>query len=324
MDQAVFDCAQAFSAALLNLAMQDERFCIVINDSGETHHATEFQGRFPERMVDVGIAEQNMIGVAAGLANAGRMPWVQSASCFLTARALEQIKTDVAYTNSNVKLCGFVSGLTYGALGGTHHAVDDIAFMRALPNLKVIAPASPRDAVAAMHAAAAIDGPVFIRIISKTMVAEIFPENHRFEFGKSVQLRAGADVTLVGTGLMTSRLLESAALLAGDGIDAQVIHMGSIMPIDEEALALAARGTGRIVVAEDHVLNGGLYGAVAEVIVRTEPVPMLGIGIPNVFAPVGDAGFLFEHFGLTPPALAARIRGWLESGKGRRAHGVAQ
>lgn len=136
MNKTVYDCSQAFSASLLALGAQDERFCIVINDSGETHHATAFQESFPERMVDVGIAEQNMIGVAAGLANAGRIPWVQSASCFLTARALEQIKADVAYTNSNVKLCGFVSGLTYGALGGTHHAVDDIAFMRAIPNLK--------------------------------------------------------------------------------------------------------------------------------------------------------------------------------------------
>lgn len=154
------------------------------------------------------------------------------------------------------------------------------------------------------------------------MVPEIFPEDHKFEFGKSVQLRDGTDVTLIGTGLMTSRLLEAAELLSQHGIDAQVIHMGSIMPIDGEALTMAARKTGRIVVAEDHVLNGGLYGAVAEAIVCTEPVPMLGIGIPKWFAPIGDAEFLFEHFGLTSQAVAERIRVWLNTGKGSSANGA--
>lgn len=311
MNAPMFDCAKTFSSTLLQLAERDPRICIVINDSAETHYATEFEERFPKRMIDVGIAEQNMVGVAAGLANGGFKPWVHSASCFLTARAMEQIKADVAYGKNNIKLCGFVSGFTYGPLGGTHHSIEDLAWMRAIPNLRVIAPASPNDTAAAVRAAVVHDGPVFIRVISKTLVPEIFKDDHRFSFGKSSRLRDGNDLTLIGTGVMTSRLLEAARLLNDRGISARVLHMGSIAPLDEEAVAVAARETGRLVVAEDHVLNGGLYGAVAEVVVREAPVPVLGIGVPNVYAPIGPASFLFEHFGLTAPAIAERIRGWL-------------
>lgn len=311
MSEALHDCAKTFSATLLRLAERDPRICVVINDSAETHHATRFQEQFPSRMIDVGIAEQNMVGVAAGMANAGRMPWVHSASCFLTARAMEQIKADVAYDGANVKLCGFVSGFAYGALGGTHHSCEDLAWMRAIANLKVLAPASPNDTAAAVHAAARHDGPVFIRVISKTLVPEIFPDDHVFTIGQAAKVRDGRDLTLIGAGVMTSRLLETAHSLARAGIEARVLHVGSISPIDEGAIAAAARETGRLVVAEDHVLNGGLYGAVAEVVVRAAPVPVLGIGVPNVFAPVGPASFLFEHFGLTPAAMAERIREWL-------------
>lgn len=322
MSEALHDCAETFSATLLSLAGSDPRLCIVINDSADTHYATAFQDRYPDRMIDVGIAEQTMVGVAAGLANAGRLPWVHSASCFLTARAMEQIKADIAYCNANVKLCGFVSGLAYGALGGTHHSNEDLAWMRAIPNLKVAAPASPRDAAAVARAAAACEGPVFIRIISKTLVPEIFPAEHRFAFGEAAWLRRGADVTLIGTGVTTSRLLEAAGLLAAAGVDAGVLHMGSIMPIDAAAIVEAAGHSGRLVVAEEHGLNGGLYGAVAEVVVRELPVPVLGIGVPNVFAPIGPAGFLFEHFGLTAPAMAGRIQTWLAERHPARGRGV--
>ncbi|MET7988172.1 transketolase C-terminal domain-containing protein [Streptomyces sp. NPDC005281] len=304
------DCATAFSAALLELAHKDERICIVNNDSAETHSALGFQAEFPNRFVDVGIAEQNLVGVSIGLANSGLRPFVYSASCFMASRALEQIK-NAAYTNSNVIFCGFVSGLAYGALGGTHHAVEDLAWMRAIPRMKVLAPATPRDTVAALHEALTHDGPVYIRIVSKLHTPELFPADHTFSYGGSAQLRDGTDVTLIGSGLLTTRLVEAAHLLSEDGVDARVLHLGSIEPIDAEAIATAARETGRLVVAEDHVVNGGLGGAVAEVVVRTTPVPVLQIGIPQVFAPIGPAEFLYEHFGLTAQALAQRVRQWL-------------
>ncbi|MER6522168.1 transketolase C-terminal domain-containing protein [Streptomyces sp. NPDC001553] len=304
------DCATAFSAALLELARKDERICIVNNDSAETHSALGFQSEFPDRFVDVGIAEQNLVGVSIGLANSGLRPFVYSASCFMASRALEQIK-NAAYTNSDVIFCGFVSGLAYGALGGTHHAVEDLAWMRAIPRMKVLAPATPRDTVAALHEALAHDGPVYIRIVSKLDTPELFPADHTFSYGGSAQLRDGADVTLIGSGLLTTRLVEAAHLLAEDGVEARVLHLGSVEPIDTEAIARAARETGRLVVAEDHVVNGGLGGAVAEVVVRTTPVPVLQIGIPQVFAPIGPAEFLYEHFGLTAQGLAQRVRQWL-------------
>jgi transketolase len=312
VSERLHDCAEAFSAALLELATEDERICIVVNDSAETHHATEFQSRFPERMIDVGIAEQNMVGVAAGLANAGRLPFVHSASCFLTARGMEQIKADVAYERANVKLCGFVSGLAYGPLGGTHHSLEDIAWLRTIPNMRVVAPASPNDTAAAVRTLAADDGPAFIRVISKTRVPEIFPEEHGFELGRAVRCREGGDVTMIGTGLMTSRLLAAAEILERRGIHAGVLHMGSIAPIDEDAIASAAAATGRLVVAEEHVTNGGLYGAVSEVVVRRRPVPVLTISVPNRFAPIGPSDWLLEHFGLTAEGVGERVAGWME------------
>ncbi len=305
------ECAVAFSAALLARAEADERIVIVINDSAETHHATEFEARFPERLFDVGIAEQNMVGVAAGLANGGRVPFVHSASCFLTARAMEQIKADVAYPGANVKLCGFVSGLAYGALGGTHHSTEDLAWMRAIPNLRVLAPATPIDSAAAVEACAELDGPVFVRLVSKTETPEIFDAGHRFAIDRATTVREGADVTLVGTGLSTTRLLDAATILAGAGIEARVLHMGTVSPLDAEAIARAAAETGRLVVAEDHVVSGGLGGAVSEAVVGSHPVPVLLLGVPDVFAPIGPAEWLHEHFGLTAERLAERISRWL-------------
>ncbi|MEZ5077265.1 MAG: transketolase C-terminal domain-containing protein [Solirubrobacterales bacterium] len=305
------ECAAAFSAALLERGVEDERIVIVINDSAETHFATEFATRFPERVFDVGIAEQNMVGVAAGLTNAGRVPFVHSASCFLTARAMEQIKADVAYANANVALCGFVSGLAYGALGGTHHSTEDLAWMRAIPNLRVMAPATANDSAAAARALAAHEGPAFVRVISKTLVPEIFPREHEFVLDRALTVREGSEVTLIGTGLGTTRLLGAAEILTAAGIEARVVHMGTVSPIDAEAVASAAAETGRIVVAEDHVVSGGLGGAVAEAVVQSQPVPMLLLGVPDSFAPIGPAEWLHEHFGLTAERLAERITEWL-------------
>jgi transketolase len=312
--EALHDCAQVFSATLLELAEDDERICIVINDSAETHHATAFAERHPERIVDVGIAEQNMVGVAAGLANGGRRAFVHSASCFLSARAMEQVKDDVAYERADVTLCGFVSGMAYGALGGTHHSNEDLAWMRAIPNLRVAAPGSPRDTAAVVRTLVAEGGPAFVRILSKTKVPELFGADHAFQFGRAAWLAHGTDVTLVGTGLTTSRLLRASELLERDGVSAGVLHMGSISPIDEDAIVAAVEESGRLAVAEEHVTSGGLGGAVAEVVVRTRPAPVLSLGVPDVFAPIGPPAWLHEQFGLTAEALAERVGAWLDGG----------
>ncbi|MGW3473159.1 transketolase family protein [Saccharopolyspora sp. NPDC000995] len=313
----LLDCVSAFAGELLRLADEDDRVCIVNNDSADTHLANDFQREFPARFVDVGIAEQNMAGVAAGLANAGKVPFVHSAACFL-ARATEQIK-NAAYTGANVKFCGFVSGLAYGALGGTHHATEDIAWMRSIPDLPVLCPATPAETAAAARLAWRHEGPVYLRIISKTPVPELFDARHEISFGTSTQLREGGDVTLIGTGLTTTRLVEAAALLESEGVRAGVLHLHSVSPIDEAAIMRAARETGRLVVAEDHVLNGGLGGAVSETVVRTVPVPVLQLGITNTFAPIGPAAFLHEHFRLTGPLLARDVRDWLDGHEQRRA-----
>jgi len=304
------DCAQAFARTLLSLAAADERICVVVNDSTDTNHLDAFVETYPDRIVDVGIAEQNMVGVAAGLANSGRIPFVHSAACFLTARALEQIKIDVAYNNANVKLCGFVAGLAYGPCGGTHHAVEDLAWTRAIPNLSVFAPGTPNDTSAVLRAELKRRGPAYLRIISKVVVPEVFEAARGFE--PSSWLCHGRDVALIGTGLTTSRLVEAARGLADKSVSAGVLHLCSISPLDRNAIAEAARTYRRLVVVEEHVTNGGLGGAVSEVVVQTDPVPVLLIGVPNVYAPIGPAGFLYEHFGLTAPQIADRVAAWLD------------
>jgi transketolase len=298
----LFDCRNSFAKALLELARQDPRIVALCNDSVSSTKLTNFAQEFPARLVNVGIAEQNMVGIAAGLANGGKLPFVASAACFLTGRATEQIKNDVAYSNANVKLCGVSTGLAYGALGGTHHSIEDIAWMRAIANMTVVVPADPPESEQAVRAAAEFVGPVYLRF-SRMGVPVIHADGYRFEIGKSVRLRDGGDVTLIACGTMVSRALEAADLLAEQGVQARVINMATIKPIDRQSIAEAAAETGAIVTAEEHTVYGGLGSAVAEVVVTTNPVPMRILGIPGVFAPTGPVGFLFEHFGLTSQGI---------------------
>lgn len=309
------DCRHAFSDTLLELGEEDERIVVVNNDSVGSSNTGPFRTRFPHRLVNVGIAEQNLVGVGAGLANAGKIPFVCSASCFLTGRALEQIKADVAYSNANVKLVGISSGMAYGALGPTHHSIEDFAWTRAIANLTVVAPADPEETRQAVHAAAHTPGPIFLRL-SRMGVPALHGRDYRFAIGKASVLRDGPDVTLVANGVMVARALAAAELLAGDGIRARVLNMATVRPLDRDAIVAAARETGAIVTVEEHTVFGGLGGAVAEVVVQTVPVPMRILGVPGVFAPTGGAEWLLEHFGLT----AAGIRdAALELTRGRAA-----
>jgi len=298
----LYDCRDAFAAALETLAREDARIVVVVNDSVGSSKVGGFKKQFPQRVFNVGIAEQNMVGVAAGLANGGKIPFVCGAACFLTGRALEQIKVDVAYSNANVKLCGMSSGMAYGELGPTHHSIEDLAWTRVIANMTVIVPADPIETEQAVRAVAHLAGPVFLRL-SRMPVPIVHGNDYGFEVGRAACLRDGNDVTLVANGTMVARALEAAALLAERGVQARVLNMATARPIDRAAIVAAAEQTGGIVTVEEHSIYGGLGSAVAEVVVTTTPAPMRILGIPGVFAPTGSAEQLFEHFGLTPKGV---------------------
>jgi transketolase len=299
----VADCRVAFAETLIALAEQDRRIVAVVNDSLGSSNLKEFKRRFPDRLINVGIAEQNLVGLSAGLASAGKIPFACAASCFLTGRALEQVKADVAYSRHNVKLCGMSSGMAYGELGPTHHSIEDLAWTRALANLTVIVPADPIETAKAVRAAAATDGPFFLRI-SRMPVPTVTSEAQPFEIGHAVTLRAGGDVTIIAAGVTVGRALRAADLLSADRVDAAVMNLSTIRPIDREAITEAA-ARGPIVTVEEHTVHGGLGSAVAEVVVSTHPVRMRLMGVPGVFAPTGSPEFLLDHFGLTPAAIRA-------------------
>lgn len=298
----LYDCRNAFSSTLEALAEADPRIVAVCNDSIGSSKLGGFQQKFPERLINVGIAEQNLVGIGAGLANGGKLPFVSSASCFLTARALEQIKADLAYSNANVKLCGMSSGMAYGVLGATHHSIEDMAWTRAIANMTVIVPADPLETEQAVRRAAEFEGPMFLRI-SRMGVPLVHDEDYQFEIGRAARLREGRDITLIANGVMVIRALEAASQLAEQGIEARVLNMATVRPIDREAITAAASETGAIVTAEEHTVYGGLGSAVAEVVVTTCPVPMRILGVPGEFAPTGDPAWLLEHFGLTPNGI---------------------
>jgi len=307
------DCRNAFANALEDIARGEPRVVALCNDSVSSAKLSHFAEVFPHRLFNVGIAEQNMVGMASGMANGGKIPFVAAASCFLTGRALEQVKNDVAYMDTNVKLCGVSTGLAYGPLGGTHHSIEDIAWLRAIANMTIIVPADSLETEQAVRAAADFVGPVYLRL-SRMGVPVVHDADYRFEIGKSVRLRDGNDVTLAACGTLVPRALEAAAMLEEEGIQARVINMATIKPIDREAIVEAAVETGGIVTAEEHTIYGGFGSAVAEVVATTHPVPMRILGVPGVFAPTGSPEFLFEHFGLTPQGIRDAARELVESG----------
>lgn len=300
-----YDCRVAFAETLTELAGADPRIVAVVNDSVGSSNLKAFKQRFPERLINVGIAEQNLVGVSAGLAGAGLMPFTCGASCFLTGRALEQVKVDLAYSRHNVKLCGMSSGMAYGELGPTHHSIEDFAWTRAIAGLTVVAPADPIETAQAVRAAAALQGPIFLRL-SRMGVPVVHAPDYRFEIGKAAALREGTDTTVIATGVTVHRAVEAADLLASQGISAAVLNMATIRPLDRDAVVAAAR-RGPIVTVEEHTVVGGLGSAVAEVVVDSHPVRMTMLGVPAVFAPTGSPEFLLEHFGLTASGIARAV-----------------
>ncbi len=303
-----FDCRVAFAEELIALARADARIVAVCNDSIGSSNLGAFQKEFPDRLVNVGIAEQNMVGVGAGLANAGMIPFVCAAGPFLSGRATEQIKADCAYSQYPVVLCAMSPGLAYGELGPTHHSIEDFAWMRAIPDLTVMAPADPDETRGAVRWAAGAGRPIYMRIPRFKIPAVT---TGGFTPGRIATLTEGSDVTIAAIGTMVSRALEAAKRLGEAGISARVLNVSTLKPLDEETILKAARETGAIVTAEEAVSGGGLGGAVAELVAQHHPVPMRILGVP-AFAPTGDTQFLLDHFGLNAAGIEAAARALLK------------
>lgn len=302
-----FDNRKAFAETLIELAATDERIVAVCNDSVGSSNLGGFKEAYPDRLINVGIAEQNMVGVGAGLAATGLIPFVCAAGPFLTGRATEQIKADVAYSGHPVILCGMSPGMAYGELGPTHHSVEDLSWMRALPGLDVAVPADERQTRQALQALVAQPRGTYLRI-GRHKVPAVTSESDMWERGKFNVVRNGSDVTLIGLGTTVSRTIDAADLLAADGVTARVLNAAWISPLDRDAIVAAAEETRVIVVAEEANTAGGLGAAVAQVVAG------LGIGTRVInlglteFAPTGSTDWLLEHFGLTATNIARVAR----------------
>lgn len=304
-----FDCRKAWAATLEALAGEDDRIVAVVNDSVGSSNLGGFKSAFADRLVNVGIAEQNMVGVGAGLANGGRIPFVSAASCFLSGRALEQIKADVAYSQYNVKLVGQSSGVAYGELGATHHSIEDFAWLRALDTLTVIVPADPWETEMAVRWAAAHEGPVYLRL-SRMKVPDLGPDVHGardFTAGQARLMQDGGDVTLLASGTQVHLALQAAGLLASEGISARVFSVHTLNPLDEATVLAAAAETGAIVTCEEALSRGGLGGAVAELTSANTPVPVERVGFKG-FQTTGSIDWMFEQNGMTPAGIADAAR----------------
>jgi transketolase len=304
---ALHDCRKAFAETLASLAREDERIVVVCNDSVGSSNLSGFRAEFPDRLINVGIAEQDLVGVGAGLANGGMIPFVSAAAPFLTGRALEQVKADVAYSQARVVLCGQSPGLAYGELGPTHHSIEDLSWLRAVADLPVVVPADPAQTAQAVRWAAAHPGPSYLRI-PRIPVPDVTPPGSPFEPGLALPLTGGDDVTVIAAGTMVSRALHAAQTLASEGIRTRVINMAFVEPLDTEAVLRAATQTRGIVVAEEATITGGLGAAVAMLTARERPAHVRVLGVPRSFAPTGSAAFLLEHFGLTADHIAAAAR----------------
>jgi len=307
--EGLFDCRKAWATTLEMLAGEDERIVAVVNDSVGSSNLGGFQAAFGNRVINVGIAEQNMVGVGAGLANGGRIPFVSAASCFLSSRALEQIKADIAYSEYNVKLVGQSSGVAYGELGATHHSIEDFAWLRALAPLTVIAPADPWETEMSVRWAADHEGPVYLRL-SRMKVPDLGPDadgQREFIAGKARVMRKGSDIAILATGTTVHLAMDAAAALAAGGLSARVLSVHTLNPLDHDAVLAAVEETGAIVTCEEALIRGGLGGAVAELTSANTPVPIERVGF-NGFQTTGSIDWLFEENALTADGIAAAAR----------------
>lgn len=303
---------KVFSDTLFELAKKDKDIIVLTSDSRGSASVENFAKYLPEQFIDVGIAEQNLVSIASGLAGCGKKPFVFSPACFLTTRSIEQVKIDVAYTNRNVKLIGVSSGVSYGPLGSTHHAIEDIAFMRAIPNMTVILPSDTNQVKVLVKRLVSHIGPVYVRL-GRNPIEDIYSnEDIPFEIGKGNILLDGDDVTLIATGEVVKVAYDAGILLRDKNIYARVIDMHTIKPIDEAIIIESAKKTKFIVTIEEHNIRGGLGSAVAEVIVQRIPTRMIILGIPDQFAITGSQKEILGYYGLTPEGICDIILERLE------------
>jgi len=302
----------AYGHALVELGACNDDLVVLEADLGKSTRSSWFHDAYPERYLEVGVAEQNMIAIAAGLASVGFVPYTNTLAIFASQRACNQVYTVVAYPNLHVVMVGTHCGLQPGGDGPTHQALNDIAIMRSIPNMVVLVPADAKETRAATLAAYSALGPVYLRL-GRSEVPEIF-DNLDFKIGAAQQLREGDDVTLVSTGSMTHQAIEAAKLLANRHIEARVLHIGTVKPLDEEAVLSAARHTRLIVTLEEHSIIGGLGGAVTELLSESVPARVLRIGVRDTFAESGRTDQLFEKYGLGVSAIVETVERGLTDG----------
>ncbi len=298
---------EAYGRALLELGRENEDIVVLDADLSQSTKTGAFAAEFPGRHFEMGIAEANMIGTAAGLASCGKIPFASTFAVFATCRAFDQLRMSVAYPNLNVNVVATHGGITVGEDGASHQAIEDIALACALPNFTVIVPADARQTESAVRAAAAHAGPVYIRL-SRPAVPAVYEEACDFAIGKAITLREGKDATIIANGLMVSQALQAATVLQEENISTTVLDMHTVKPMDEQAVRQAAVHTGAIVTAEEHLVHGGLGSAVARLVAEHRPVPMRFIGIMDRYARSGKPNELLEMYGLTAASIATAVR----------------
>ena len=302
---------ESYGNALVELGKKHDDLVVLDADLAGATKTGIFKKAFPERHIDCGIAEGNMMAVAAGLAAAGMVPFASSFAMFAAGRAYEQVRNSIGYPHLNVKIGATHAGISVGEDGASHQCLEDIALMRVIPGMTVIVPSDDIEARAAVEAAYAYKGPVYLRFGRLAVPVINDRPDYRFEIGKGITLREGKDVTIVATGLEVQSALEAAQKLAADGIDAEVINIHTIKPLDEELILASAKKTGRVVTAEGHSVIGGLGGAVCEALSAKAPVPVLRIGVNDVFGESGPAVELLHKYRLDGEGVYGQIRAWL-------------
>lgn len=298
---------EAFIKILTKEAEKNKNIFFITGDLGFSV-IEDFQARFPDQFLNAGVAEQNMTGIAAGLASTGKIVFTYSIGNFSTLRCLEQIRNDICYHNFNVKVVAVGGGLHYGVLASTHHATEDIAIMRSLPNMTVVAPNDPIEAELATKAIIEHPGPCYLRLSMSKQIHQKLPD---FKIGKAIITRKGTDVSLIATGGMLEPVIKAAELLSRENINTEVISIHTIKPIDKEMIIETAKKTGVIITIEEHTILGGLGGAVAEILIEnmTKKVAFQRIGLNDIFAKkIGSRNFLRKQYGLTPEAITERIK----------------
>ena len=298
---------QAYGEALVELGAEFDNLVVMDADLSGSTKTGMFKKAFPDRFIDAGIAEANLVGVAAGLATTGHTVFASSFAMFLAGRAFEQVRNTIGYPHLNVKLGATHAGISVGEDGASHQCCEDIALMRSIPGMVIINPADDIEARAAVFAAAEYEGPVYMRF-GRLAVPRIFDENYKFEIGKAVTLREGTDVTIIATGLMVNEAIQAADALEAEGISVELINMHTIKPLDKEAVVKAAKKTGCIVTAEEHNIIGGLGDAVCDAVCGEYPVPVVKVGVEDTFGKSGPAVDLLHIFGLDADNIVKKAK----------------